>query len=146
MNIFLQYNTIKPRIDEEISRVADELYADDGSPLYDSVVLTSKDTATVMRHIDDAVSAFVSRAFDIVTVDTSNTTPQSKAALNIYVPDFDDTMTQAVDAEFRTYCVCYACAMILQHRAAAYVPEYTDRAKAAMDKCITLLKSRKTPV
>lgn len=53
------------RIYEQVSFVADDAYVEGGQSLYDEVILTEKDKPKVYRCIDDAVSSFVQRAFDI---------------------------------------------------------------------------------
>lgn len=126
---------------EEISSVADEAYADDGTSLYDSVILTDKDKPAVERHIDDAVSAFVRRAYDICKRGTVDTQP----ALQFYVPDFDDSMADATKKEIGSYLALYAATEMLKSRRASVVPEFSLRVQSAMDRSIVLLKSRKAP-
>ena len=145
-------------IKEEVSHVADEAYTDDGTALYDSVMVTLRDKRTLERFIDDAVNAFVRREYDIAkfapevnyhydeyghaTDQVASVTPR----LEFYLPDFDTTMTDAAKEELDRYIVLYACAAIFQQRRAAVVPEYTARTQAAMDKAVALLKFRKHPV
>ena len=130
-------------IREEVSHVADEAFADDGTALYDSVMVTLRDNRTLDRFIDDAVNAFVRREFDIAKfAPAEDSTPR----LQFYIPDFDETMADAAKAELDRYIVLYACAAIFQQRRASVVPEYTTRTQSAMDKAVSLLKSRKHPV
>lgn len=143
---------LRALVDEEISKVADEAYSDAGASLYDSIVLTDKDTAMVDRFIDDAVSLLVRRAFDICKY-APELVPDGEGGemlspvmrLHFFVPDFDRTMEDSVKAELDRYISLYAVASILQQRRAVLVPEYTDRAKTSQDTAITLLKSRKNP-
>lgn len=58
-------DVIYPLIEEEIARVASRAYSEDGTSLYDSVSLKSRDKATMERHIDDALYAIVSRFSEI---------------------------------------------------------------------------------
>lgn len=136
------------RVKEEVSRVADEAYTDDGTALYDSVIVTQKDEDQIDRFIDDAVDALVRRAFDItkyaplVDSETLAVTPR----LKFYVPDFDETMEDAVRSELEKYIVLYACSSLFQSRRAGVLPEFQARTQAAMDNAVILLKSRKSPV
>jgi hypothetical protein len=131
-------------IDEEVSRAADEAYGEDGSSLYDSVVLTERDRDTVNRFIDDAVNLLVRRAFDVTKYATDTVSLLPK--LVFYVPDFDESTAGALAKEIDRYIVLYAATSVFQGRRASLVPEYTPRTQAAMDKVIALLKSRKHPV
>ena len=140
-------------IREEVSGVADAAYADDGTALYDAVMVTSRDEPTLERFIDDAVSQFVRREFDITkyspetyTDENQQTQLTGRMRLLFYIPDFDDTMADAATAELDRYIVMYACAALFQQRRPAVVPEYTTRTQTAMDKAVALLKSRKHPV
>lgn len=131
---------------EEISSVADDAYADDGTSLYDSIILTDKDKPAVERYIDDAVSAFVRRAYDIckpatIEVEAGVTAP----GLQFYVPDFDSAMTDTAKAEITNYLGLYAATEMLKSRRAAVVPEFSQRVQSAMDRAVVLLKSRKAP-
>ena len=144
---------LRALVDEEISKVADEAYSDAGVSLYDSVVLTDKDTVMVERFIDDAVSMLVRRAFDICKY-SPELIPDGEGGeilspvmrLHFFVPDFDDTMEDNAKAELDRYISLYAVASILQQRRPVLTPEYTDRAKTSLDTAITLLKSRKDPL
>lgn len=122
-------------IDEEVSRVADKAYGEDGTSLYDSVVLTSRDKNLVNRFIDDAVSAMALRAFDICK--------SSIGKLEFFVPDFDTSMEDIVKHEIDRYISMYVCASVLRQRSASVENEYTERTQAALDKAVQLLKSRK---
>ena len=140
-------------VDEEVSHAADAAYSEDGRSLFDSVALTEKDRPIVDRLMDDAVSAFVRREFDITKFSPESYADEfgeaqltGRMRLQFYVPDFDETMTDALTDELGRYIVLFTCAGIFQQRRAALVPEYTARAQAAMDKAVALLKTRKHPV
>ena len=140
-------------IKEEVSHVADDAFADDGTALYDSVMVTSRDYPTLERFVDDAVNAFVRREFDIAKFSPETYTDEygeaqltGRMRIHFFIPDFDTTMADAAKAELDRYIVLYACAAIFQQRRAAVVPEYTARTQSAMDKAVSLLKSRKHPV
>lgn len=144
MEYTIDLTVLKALVDEEVAKVADGAYSDSGESLFDSVVLTSRDDALVARAIEDAVHAFVARAFDICKYITRDESEDDR--LIFHVPDFDDTMEGAALSEITHYVVFAATAAILVSRRAQAVPEYNDRAQAALTKAITLLKSRKDPV
>lgn len=145
MYYVINKSALYDRILEEVSYVADDAYAEGGGSLYDSVILTEKDKPKVNRLIDDAVSAFVRRAFDICKyaplVQQEVITPR----LVFHVPDFDTTMQDAALEEVSNFIVLYSATQLFQERRPSVVPLYTDKVQAAMDKAITLLKSRKAP-
>lgn len=129
-------------IREEVSVVADAAYSDDGTSLYDSVMVTERDTPAMQRFIDDAARLFARRTFDIAKYASQ----EASVTLEFYVPDFDTSMEEAVKDEIDRYIVMYSCSALFQQRRPAVVPEYTNRTQAAMDKAVALLKSRKHPV
>ena len=141
-------------IHEETSKVADQAYADDGTPLYDSVVLTEKDRSTVERFIDDAVDALVRREFDVTkqaplptfSEDDPRQVVSVIPRLEFHVPDFDETLASMLDKELDRYITMYACAALYQQRRPSLAPEYTTRTQSSMDKAVAFLKSRKHPV
>jgi hypothetical protein len=117
--------------------VADEAYADGGTSLYDAVVLTSKDRATVDRYIDDGVASLMHALPDMATL--------SGTTLTITAPDIvSDNATQATNRISR-YLALYAITEILQSRRAALVPRYAERVAAALDDVIALVRTRTAP-
>ena len=102
-------------IKEEVSHVADAAYAEDGTSLYDSVMVTMRDKRKLQGFIDDAVSQFVRREFDITKYDPEvhyytdelgNETTQVAYVtprLILHVPDFDSSMEETANAELDRY-------------------------------------------
>lgn len=135
MEYSIDRNALWDLVDEEVSRVADKAYGEDGTSLYDSVVLTSRDKNLVNGFIDDAVSAIALRAFDICKY--------SNDKLEFFVPDFDSSMKDVVKHEMDRFISMYACSSVLRQRSASVEAEYTERMQAALDKAVQLLKSRK---
>ena len=149
-------------IKEEVSHVADEAYSEDGAALYDSVMVTDRDKARLERFIDDAVSQFVRREFDITKYSPETYTDEfgevqlsDRMRLQFFVPDFDETMAEienntitggALKKELDRYIVLFSVASLFQQRRVALVPEYNTRTQSAMDKAVSLLKFRKHPV
>ena len=138
---------LRPKIEEEVSLVADEAYGDNGASLYDSVILTEKDNGTVDRFIDTAVSAITTRMYDICKLYKSDDTAEgSLEQIYFHVPDFDETMEDTVKEELSKFIILFTCTSVFEQRRPAVVPQFTERAKAALDKAVTLLKSRKSPI
>lgn len=134
MEYTIDLATIRQKIDEVVSRVADEAYGETGS-LYDSIVLTDKDEPLVTQFIEEAINSFVTRAFDICKKGTGK--------LVFYVPDFDLTMEDSTKDEITNYIVYSVCVAIFKSRRAQVVPEYEGLALGALNKAISFLKSRK---
>ena len=147
MYYIIDKDDLYDRIDEEVSRVADESYADNGQSTYDSIVLTSRDRNMVERFIDDAVTSLVRRAFDICkySPEMDEGTPTGRMRLFFYVPDLDETMEDTIKEEISRYITLYSSAMIFESRRVAAVPQYAERITASMDRAVALLKSRKSP-
>ena len=55
-------------IKEEISRIADMAYADDGTPLYDTIMAYTRDQATLDRLCNDGFRDIIARFADVVSV------------------------------------------------------------------------------
>lgn len=147
MYYLIDKDNLYDRIDEEVSRVADESYTENGQSSYDSIVLTSRDRDLVERHIDDAVTSFVRRAFDICkySPEMEDDEPTGRMQLFFYVPDLDETMEDTIKEEISRYITLYAAAMVFESRHVASVPQYGERITASLDRAIALLKSRKSP-
>ena len=137
MEYYIDRDTLYSLIFEEVSRVADEAYDDTGASLYDAVIITSKDDATIERMEDDAIDALVKRTVDIAT--------QSASLLSFDVPDFKEDLTDATYLEITRYISLNVCAAWFQSRMPSKVEEYTLRSQAAMDKAVTYLKTIKPP-
>ena len=136
-------------VDAEVSKVADEAYAEDGTSLYDTVVLTLKDRDTIDAFFPDGLHALCRAISDIASYYEIGayigSTPAVKPTMQVYVPDFDRTQEKAVEAQIDRYLVLYACNALFHQRRTVLVPEYTNRVQWAMDNAITLLRKRITP-
>lgn len=64
---YINKNKILPQIEREVSRVAASAFSEDGTPLYDAIRITSRDTDTIKDMIDDAATAMLTRLSDIAT-------------------------------------------------------------------------------
>lgn len=65
MDYIINKTTLYNLIDEEVSLAADQAYSDDGTSLYDQVVLTEKDRGMTEHLIDDAIKVLRRRTYDI---------------------------------------------------------------------------------
>lgn len=152
MDYIIDNEALYALIDEEVSRAADEAYADGGVPLYDSVVLTEKDRATADRFMADAVNAFASRCADICTYGNvaipdavTDESELGQLKLIFYVPDMPSAIENAAKEEITRYIALFASNGFFQTRRAGLVPQYAERVQQAMDKAVTLLRTRTAP-
>lgn len=152
MDYHINYNELFDLISEEVSRIANEAYDQDGNSLYDGIRLTSADIDTVRRMERDAVNALVKRTEDICTpIPGGNTEAEDGTitavlpSLEFYVPDFDLFFEDAVSEEITRYITLDTVAAWCRSRCPAKVEEYAGRGQAAMDKAVALLKAIKAP-
>jgi len=130
-------------VDEEVSRIADSAYGEDGTPLYDFVTITDRDADPLDRLVSDAVASVAARFRDVCRHSVSG----GSEALEFYVPDFDETNNgDLAEDEISRYIIYSVTAKFLAQRHPASVPEYTDRANAALQKAVSILKTRKAPL
>ena len=136
-------------VDAEVSQVADAAYGEDGTPLYDSVELTSKDDDIVEALLDDGIAQFVRTSSDIASLGEHTSGTGSSAtsvdAIVLDVPDFNASDTDAAVAQITRFIVLCASAALFQQRRAALVPEYTNRAQAALDNAVAIIRKRTAP-
>ena len=134
---------------EEVSKVADEAYAEDGTSLYDMVILTEKDRSTVERFLDDGVRHLVRVANDITSYAplavTDNGVTTITPRLLFFVPDMDATQEDETALQVTRYITLFACAAIFRQRRPSLVEEYTSRVQGALDSAIALLRKRTAP-
>lgn len=144
MYYVINKDSLREKVYEEVSRVADEAYSEDGVSLYDSVILTDKDTPAVERSIDDAVGLLVRRVSDICTysplIENETVTPR----LLFNVPDISASNEAAVTDETTRYIVLLVSSELFQSRRSSVVPEYSTRAQTTLDNLVNLLRTRTT--
>lgn len=135
---YINKKNIFPLIEKEVSRVAASAFAEDGTPLYDAIVITSRDTDTIYEMIDDAATAMLTRLSDIATY--------SSGLFEFDIPEerTHDIMTigKVID-RFIVMNVCSAW-MIQKHTAKA--EEYGARSTDAITKVERLLHEKLPPV
>lgn len=152
MEYIIDRDGLFPLIDEEVSRVANEAYSEDGASLYDGIIITSADHRTIERLEDDAINSLIERTSDICKPvpggfrEAEDTTLiQVLPRLSFEVPDFDEDFADVTVEEITRYIVLNVCAAWFQSRCSGKVEEYASRGQVAMDKAVTLLKTIKAP-
>ena len=139
MNYTVNTTTLTNLVTEEVSRVAAASYAEDGTSLYDAISIKSRDADTVSRLIRDGVDAAAARLADICTI------VSSPLALTINVPDMDSTKETMAKDELDRAISLWAVAAWLKEKMPSRVEEYAERAGAALQNAIVMLKTRTTP-
>jgi hypothetical protein len=140
---------LRALVEEEVSHIADAAYGEDGTPLYDSVAITSKDWDAVDGYLEDAAGLLVRRNDDIarhaplvVTADeVTTTTPR----ILFNVPDMASSQEPFVQAECDRYMAVYAACALMQSRRPTVVPELTSRIQNALDDVKSMLRKREDP-
>jgi len=137
------------QVDAEVSQAADAAYAEDGTSLYDTVVLTEKDRQMVVGLIADSLAQVVRKASDIAAMeDVAEEVEESTIVtpcIRFDVPDMDPSQEVAASDEITRFAILATCAALYQQRRSILVPEYASRAQAALDNAIALIRKRKTP-
>lgn len=128
--------TLADLVAEEVSRVANAAYSDDGVSLYDSISIKSRDADTVSRMIRDGLDAVVNRTADICTV------IPSPLALSLYAPDMDSTKENVVKDELDRAISLWAVSAWLKETFPVRFEEYAARSGAALQNAIVMLKTR----
>ena len=135
---YINKNKILPLIEREVSRVAASAFAEDGTPLYDAIVITSRDTDIIKEMIDDAATAMLTRLSGLATY--------SSGLFEFDIPEertHDITTIGNVVDRFIVMNVCSAW-MIQKHIAKA--EEYGARSTDALNKVERLLLEKLPPV
>ena len=130
-------------VDEEISRVAATEYSEDGTPLFDAIVLHSGDRNEIRRLQDDAINTIVKRNYDVITIVPRN--QEGMPGLQFNVPDIDSSTEGIIREELTRFVVLNVCAAWFQARAKTKVEEFANRDQVALDKASTMLHTRKAP-
>lgn len=130
-------------IDEQISRVAAAEYSEDGTSLYDAIVLHSNDRNEIRRLQDDAINTVVKRNYDVVTIIPRN--QDGLPGLQFNVPDIDSSTEGIIRQELTSFIVLNVCAAWFQSRIKTKVEEFAARGQVALDKASTMLHTRKAP-
>lgn len=145
MDYIIDEETLKGSVEFEVSQVADAAYAEDGTPLYDSVVLTEKDDDTVLAFIDDAIRVVISALQDIAYFSTATVESTTTNKIVFNVPDFDASQAGQVTLNIDSFVKAFVCAGLFRQRRPSLVDEYVSRAQIALDNVKSLLRKRQAP-
>lgn len=135
---YINKNKILPSIEREIARVAASAVGEDGTPLYDAVINTSRDEVVLKEMIDDAMSAMLTRLSDIATL--------SSGMFEFDVPDNRthdiDTIGKVID---RFVVMNVTSAWMIQ-KYPSRAEEYGARSTDALNKVERLLHEKLPPI
>lgn len=134
-----------PLIFEEISRVADTAYTEDGAPLYDMIIPSSRDDAAIERMEKDALAVLLNRLSDIVTVgaETGGT-----ILLSFDVPANPYNAASNVlpfSQEITRFLVLSVCADWCREKYTPAAEGFTQRSLLELSKAIQTLKTTVEP-
>lgn len=138
MEYIINTTTLMPKIDELVSQVADQAYSEEGLSLYDSIILTEKDTDIVKALISDAANTLAVSTSDICTRETGD----SSDKLVFYIPDHPSAQDTATQNAISGFISLAACTNIFRSRYPAQAPIFEAQAQAALQKVLTLLRKR----
>lgn len=135
---YINKNKITPLIEREVSRVAASAFAEDGTPLYDAIVITSRDADTIKEMIEDAATAMLTRLSDVATY--------SSGLFEFDIPEerTHDIMTIGNVVERFIVMNVVSAWMIQKH--AVKAGEYGARSTDALNKIEKLLYEKLPPV
>lgn len=137
MTYSINTTTLYNSVDAEVSRISDAAYSDNGTSLYDAVVLTEKDKDWVEDLIGEAVQALLRPLADIATL--------SSTTITIDAPDIVTANATAATDAITRYLVLSATMGVLQERRAALVPAFATRVQEALNDVISLVRTRTAP-
>ena len=130
-------SAILPIIEQEVSRAADDAFAEDGASLYDAIVLTSKDGDVINNLVEDGVSLMMRKMADVATRNSNTVT--------LNVTDHQSGLESELNKAITRFLAMYACNGIFQQKRAALVPEYTRRTQEALDNVVEFIRTRNKP-
>lgn len=143
MLYLINHHSLYDLIYEEISRVAKDEFSEDGTSLYEAIVLHSADRDDINRLQDDAVNTLVKRMYDIVTILPRNAA--GLPGLQFNVPDLDTSTEDIISEEISRFIVLNTVSAWFQRKLNAKAPEFAARSQVALDKAAQMLHTRKAP-
>ena len=135
---YINKNKITPLIEKEVSRVAASAFAEDGTPLYDGIVITSRDTDTIKEMIEDAATAMLTRFSDIATY--------SSCLFEFDIPEERTHDIMAIGKVIERFIVMNVVSAWMIQKHTAKAEEYGARATDALNKIEKLLYEKLPPV
>ena len=135
---YINKNKITPLIEREVSRVAASAFAEDGTPLYDAIVITSRDVDTIKEIIEDAATAMLTRFSDIATY--------SSGLFEFDIPEERTHDIMIIGKVIERFIVMNVVSAWMIQKHTAKAEEYGARATDALNKIEKLLYEKLPPV
>jgi hypothetical protein len=135
---YINKKKIFPLIEKEVSRVAASAFAEDGTPLYDAIVITSRDTDTIYEMIDDAATAMLTRLSDIATY--------SSGLFEFDIPEERTHDIMTIGKVIDRFIVMNVCSAWMIQKYTAKAEEYGARSTDAITKVERLLHEKLPPI
>lgn len=135
---YINKNKMLPQIEKEVSRVAASAFAEDGTPLYDAIVIKSRDTDTVKDMIEDAATAMLTRLADIATY--------SSGLFEFDIPDERTHDIATIGKVVDKFIVMNVCSAWMIQKYPLKAEEYGARSTDALNKVERLLQEKLPPV
>lgn len=123
---------------EEVSRVAAAAYTEEGTSMYDAIIITSKDFNVLEHLIEDSVSALLTRFSGIATKD--------KYTIYFDLPDSRSHGMDVIAPEIDRFLAMNTCAAWLLQKYKSEAESYGVRAKDALGKAEQLMYEILPPV
>lgn len=140
MEYSITHNALIELVKEEVSRVADLAYTEQGVSLYDAIAIFDRDAATINRMISDAVSVVYERFRDFMISPSSTT---NTVVFNFYLPDMETSQEAVAKSELTRFLSLQVAALWFQERHTSEFEKYVTRANSALDKAERSLFTRK---
>lgn len=135
---YINKNKMLPQIEKEVSRVAASAFAEDGTPLYDAIVIKSRDTDTVKDMIEDAATAMLTRLADIATY--------SSGLFEFDIPEGRTHDIATIGKVVDKFIVMNVCSAWMIQKYPLKAEEYGARSTDALNKVERLLQEKLPPV
>lgn len=135
---YLNKKKTLPLIEREISRVAASAYSEDGTPLYDAIVIKSRDTETINGMIDDAATTLLARLSDVASY--------SSGLFEFDIPEGRSHDINSISPAIERFIVMNVCFAWLTQKYATKAEEYGTKSLDALNKAEILLRERKAPI
>lgn len=141
MEFSVTNQALRELVNEEVSRVADLAYSEEGVSLYDSIAIFDRDKDTIDRMIADASSVVYERFRDYIVSPTS--AASDSVNISFYLPDMETSQASVATQELKRFLSYQVVALWLQERYATAYEKYATRATSALEKAELALFTRK---
>lgn len=141
MEYSITHDDLLELVKEEVSRVADLAYTEEGVSLYDAIAIFDRDDATVKRMISDASSVVYERFRDYIIAPT--TSQSGTEVFNFYLPDMEESQKSVASAELTRFLTFQIVSLWFNERYKSEYDNYLERSTAALGKAEMALFTRK---